>query len=123
MRTRSNMSALPAFFVILIILAVIYYSYGDRYRDIPNDINSVGEYTDDAATTTRIKAALALNTQVSALDIHVETINNNVILTGRVPTDNARRVADEIVRATKGVVTVSNNLLVDTRIQAASGTR
>ena len=123
MRTRSNMSALPAVFVILIILAVIYYSYGDRYRDIPNDINSVGEYTDDAATTTRIKAALALNTQVSALDIHVETNNNNVILTGRVPTDNARRVADEIVRATKGVVTVSNNLLVDTRIQAASGTR
>ncbi len=123
MRTRSNISAVPAVVVILIVLAVLYYSFGDRYQDIPADINSAGEYTEDAATTARIKTALALNTQVSALDIHVETTNNNVILTGRVPTDNDRRVAEEIVRGTKGVVTVSNNLQVDPKIQAASTAR
>ena len=123
MRTRSNISAVPAVVLILIVLAVLYYSYGDRYRDIPSDINSVGEYTEDAATTTRIKAALALNTQVSTLDIHVETSNNNVILTGRVPTNNDRRIAEEIVRSTRGVVTVANNLQVDPKIQAASVAR
>lgn len=123
MRTRSNISAVPAVIAILIVLAVLYYSFGDRYRDIPGDINSVGEYTEDAATTTRIKAALTLNTQVSALDIHVETSNSNVILTGKVPTDNDRRVAEEIVRGTKGVVTVANNLQVDPKIQAASTAR
>jgi osmotically-inducible protein OsmY len=68
--------------VILIVVAVIYYSYGDRYRDITADITSVDKYTGDAATTTMVKTALALNKHVSAFDIHVETSNKNVTLTG-----------------------------------------
>lgn len=123
MRTRSNISALPAIVVILIVLAVLYYSFGDRYRDIPADINSAGEYTEDAATTTRIKAALVLNKQVSALDIHVETNRNNVILTGRVPSENDKRVAGEVVQGTKGVAAVTNNLQVDPNVQASSVAR
>jgi len=106
--------------VILIVVAVGYYSYGDRYRNLTADINSVDKYTGDAATTTRVKTALALNKQVSAFDIHVETSNNNVTLTGQVPTDNDRRVAEEIIRRTKGVATVINNLKVDPKVQAAS---
>ncbi len=114
---------IAAVVVILIVVAVIYYSYGDRYRNITADIGSVDKYTGDAATTTRVKTALALNKQVSAFDIHVETSNNNVTLTGRVPTDNARRVAEEIVRGTKGVATFANNLKVDPKVQAASAER
>ena len=106
--------------VILIVVAVGYYSYGDRYRNITADINSADKYTGDAATTTRVKTALALNKQVSAFDIHVETSNNNVTLTGQVSTDNDRRVAEEIVRGTKGVDTVANNLKVDPKVEAAS---
>ena len=109
--------------VILIVVAVGYYSYGDRYRNITADINSVNEYTGDAATTTRVKTALALNKQVSAFDIHVETTNKNVTLTGQVPTDNDKRVAEEIVRGTKGVATVANNLKVDPKVQAANAER
>ena len=104
---------IAAVVVILIVVAVGYYSYGDRYRNISADINSVDKYSGDAATTTRVKTALALNKQVSAFDIHVETSNDNVTLTGQVPTDNDRRVAEEIVRGTKGVTTVVNNLKVD----------
>jgi len=113
-------SIIAAVVVILIVVAVGYYSYGDRYRNITADINSVDKYTGDAATTTRVKTALALNKQVSVFDIHVETSNNNVTLTGQVPTDNDRRVAEEIVRGTKGVATVANNLKVDPKVQAAS---
>jgi osmotically-inducible protein OsmY len=61
-----------------------------------------------------------LNKQVSAFDIHVETSNNNVTLTGQVSTDNDSRVAEEIVRGTKGVDTVANNLKVDPKVEAAS---
>lgn len=111
---------IAAIFVILIVVAVGYYSYGDRYRNISADIDSVDKYTGDAATTTRVKTALALNKQVSAFDIHVETSNNNVTLTGQVPTDNDRRVAEEIVRGTKGVAIVANNLKVAQKIQAVS---
>jgi osmotically-inducible protein OsmY len=64
-----------------------------------------------------------LNKHVSAFDIHVETSNNNVTLTGRVPTDNHKRVAEEIVHGTKGVAAVINNLKVDPKIQAASAER
>ena len=78
------------------------------------------KYTGDAATTTRVKTALALNKHVSAFDIHVETSNNNVTLTGQVQTDNDRRVAEEIVRGTKGVTTVTNNLKVYPKIQTAN---
>lgn len=113
-------SIIAAIFVILIVVAVGYYSYGDRYRNITADINSVDKYTGDAATTTRVKTALALNKQVSAFDIHVETSNNNVTLTGQVTTDNDSRVAEEIVRGTKGVAIVANNLKVAQKIQAVS---
>ena len=111
---------IAAVVVILIVVAVGYYSYGDRYRNITADINSVDKYTGDAATTTRVKTALALNKRVSAFDIHVETSNNNVTLTGQVPTDNDSRVAEEIVRGTKGVAIVANNLKVAQKIQAVS---
>jgi len=119
MRTRSTIPAVPAVVLILIVIAVLYYSYGNRPRDISTDINSVSEYTGDAATTTRIKTALALNKQVSGFDIHVETSNSNVTLTGRVPTENDRRFVEEIVHGTKGVTTVANNLQVDPKAQAA----
>ena len=110
MRQKRTIAAVV---VILIVIAVGYYSYGDRYRNITADINSVDKYSGDAATTTRVKTALALNKQVSAFNIHVETSNNNVTLTGQVPTDNDRRVVEAIVLGTKGVSTVANNLKVD----------
>src|SRR6266498_3502837 len=118
--TMRQKSIIAAVVVILIVVAVGYYSYGDRYRNITADINSVDRYTGDAATTTRVKSALALNKQVSVYDIHVETSNNNVTLTGQVPTDNDRRVGEENVRGTKGDATVINNLKVDPKVQAAS---
>ena len=72
-----------------------------------------------------MKTALALNKQVSAFDINVVTTNhvttghNNVTLTGQVPTDGDKRVAEEIVRGTKGVADVVNNLQVIPEMQAA----
>lgn len=120
MRRRSTV---PTVIVIIILIAVLYYAYGNRYQNIPADLSSVGEYTGDAATTTRIKAAISLNKQVANLDIHVETNNSNVTLTGRVPTENDKRVAEEIVRGTRGVDALTSNLQVDPGIQAASSTR
>jgi osmotically-inducible protein OsmY len=121
--TMRQKPIIAAVIVILIVVAVGYYSYSDRYRNITADIDSVDKYTGGAATTTRVKTVLALNKQVSAFDIHVETSNNNVTLSGQVPTDNDRRVAEEIVRRTEGVATVVNNLKVDPKVQAASAER
>ncbi len=120
---RRSRSTVPAVILVILLITVLYYAYGSRYQNIPSDINSVGEYTEDAATTARIKAAISLNKQIADLDVHVETSNNSVTLTGRVPTENDRRAAEEIARGTKGVGLVTNDLRVDPGIQASSAAR
>jgi osmotically-inducible protein OsmY len=122
MRPRSIITAVVTIFIIA---GVLYYFYSYRHRDISSDFNTAKEYTRDAATTAAVKSALALNRQVSAFDIHVNSSNNvdtkdnNVTLTGQVPTDDDKRVAGEIALSTRGVANVVNNLQVDPKSQAA----
>ena len=123
MRIRSIITAV---LTILIIAGGLYYSYGYRHRDISADFNTAKEYTEDAATTSAVKSALALNKQLSPLNIHVDSTNspgisgNDVTLTGQVPTEDDKRVAEEIARSTKGVANVVNNLEVVPKTQAAN---
>lgn len=115
MRPRSIIAAVVT---VLIIAGAVYYFYGYRHRDISSDFNSAKEYTEDAATTSAVKSALALNKQLSSFDIHVASINNpgnpgnDVTLTGNVPTEDDKRLAEEVARGTKGVAAVINNLQV-----------
>lgn len=123
MRRRSTITALVT---LLVIAGGLYYFYGYRQRDISGDLNTARQYTEDAATTTAVKSALALNKQLSSLDIHVDSTDspgksgNDVTLTGNVPTEDDKRAAEEIARSTKGVATVVNNLEVGPKIQAAN---
>jgi len=123
MRPRSIITAVVT---VLIIAGAVYYFYGYRNRDISSDFNAAKEYTEDAGTTAAVKSALALNKQVASLDIHVSSANNadtkdnNVTLTGKVPTEDDKRVAEEIARSTKGVANVVNNLDVEPKIPATN---
>lgn len=123
MRTRSIITAVVT---VLIIAGGLYYFYGYRHRDISSDFNAARNYTEDASTTAAVKSALALNKQLSALDIHVDSTNNpgasgnDVTLTGNVPTEDDKRVAEEIARGTKGVARVVNNLQVSPKTQSAN---
>jgi hyperosmotically inducible periplasmic protein len=123
MRIRSILTAVVT---LLVIAGGLYYFYGYRHRDISADFNTAKEYTEDAATTSAVKSALALNKQLSSLDIHVDSINNpgksgnDVTLTGQVPTEDDKRVAGEIARSTKGVANVVNNLEVVPKSQASN---
>jgi len=123
MRPRSIITAVVT---VLIIAGAVYYFYGYRNRDISSDFNAAKEYTEDAGTTAAVKSTLALNKQVASLDIHVSSANNadtkdnNVTLTGKVPTEDDKRVAEEIARSTKGVANVVNNLDVEPKIPATN---
>jgi osmotically-inducible protein OsmY len=123
MRTRSIITTV---LTLLLIAGAAYYFYGYRHRDISSDFNAAKEYTEDAATTSAVKSALALNKQLSSFDIHVDSIDspgksgNDVTLTGHVPTADDQRVAEEVARATKGVGNVVNNLEVDSMSQSAN---
>lgn len=123
MRTRSTRprSIIRALLVILIAAGVLYYFYSYQHRDISSDIKTVEDYAGDAATTSAVKTALGLNKELSGSDIHVETSNKNVTLTGQVPSPDDRRVAEEIARGTKGVASVVDNLQVAPNARSENG--
>jgi osmotically-inducible protein OsmY len=73
---------------------------------------SAGEYIDDAAITTKVKAAIFNEPTLKATEINVETYKGAVQLSGFVaqPQDAAR--AADIARGVKGVATVKNDIRV-----------
>jgi hyperosmotically inducible protein len=73
---------------------------------------STGEYIDDTTLTTKVKAALLDDPQVSGLSINVETFKGTVQLSGFANNDAERRKAVELARAIKGVDTVKNDILL-----------
>ena len=123
MRRRSMLTIAVTIFLLA---GAVYYFYGYRNRDISADFNTAKEYTEDASTTAAVKSALALNKQLSPLDIHVssannaDTKNNNVTLSGKVPNEDDKRVAEEVARATKGVANVVNDIEIEPKTQASN---
>jgi osmotically-inducible protein OsmY len=74
---------------------------------------TVGETIDDATITTRVKTALLNDTQISALQIDVDTFKGIVTLSGQVASAEARQRAVAIARQTNGVVEVKSALQVN----------
>ena len=70
--------------------------------------NAVG----DAAITTAVNAALAADSQLSALQINVDTQNGKVLLKGSAPNADAKTRATTIAQNVSGVVSVENQLQV-----------
>ena len=116
---RSRRSAFSLVLVIIVVAGAFYYFYSYRNRSVAADMNSIDEYAGDASTTTAVKTALALNKQVSSMDVHVDTTGDSVTLTGQVPSEAEKSAVEKIVRGTKGVAQVVNNLQVDPTVKAA----
>ena len=73
---------------------------------------STGEYLDDAAITTKVKAAFAADPTVKATEINVETYKGNVQLSGFVAQPQDAQRAAELARGVKGVTSVKNDIRV-----------
>jgi osmotically-inducible protein OsmY len=73
---------------------------------------STGEYIDDSVITTKIKSLLAADDFLKSFQISVETYQGVVQLSGFVDSQKAVDKADEVVKSTKGVKSVKNNLIV-----------
>jgi hyperosmotically inducible protein len=76
-----------------------------------------GAAVSDAAITTKVKAKFAADKQVSATNIHVDTDNGVVKLTGTAKSQDEAMKAADIAKATEGVASVDNAIHV-----GASGT-
>ncbi|MGH8274844.1 MAG: BON domain-containing protein [Gammaproteobacteria bacterium] len=71
-----------------------------------------GQAASDTAITTKVKAKLAGNQGLSSFNIHVETDNGVVTLTGTVATTSEHDTAGRIAKNTDGVKGVNNNIVV-----------
>ncbi|MFI3154629.1 MAG: BON domain-containing protein [Methylococcaceae bacterium] len=69
-----------------------------------------GEYVDDSVVTTKVKAALINDPDVSAAEVNVETFKGVVQLSGFVNSRADMNKAIEIARNIKGVKSVKNDM-------------
>jgi hyperosmotically inducible protein len=70
----------------------------------------VEETIDEAALTAKIKAKMALDDRVKALDIDVDTVGTTVTVSGVVSSDAQRQRALQLARETDGVKQVIDQL-------------
>lgn len=74
--------------------------------------SQAGQVVADSAITTKIKAQLAADSGLSSSDIHVETKNGVVTLSGTVASEALRNQAGQIAAGTDGVKGVTNDIKV-----------
>jgi osmotically-inducible protein OsmY len=68
------------------------------------------EKVDDATITASVKSKLLWNSHTDGLDIHVDTNNGKVTLTGSAATGAEKELAGQIATDTNGVVGVNNEI-------------
>ena len=75
---------------------------------------SAGEYVDDAAITTSVKAALLTEDDVKSADINVETFRGEVQLSGFVNSSTQIEKAIAVAKRQNGVKAVKNAMRIKT---------
>ena len=73
---------------------------------------SSGEFVDDSAITTKVKAAIINEPSLKVFQINVETFKGVVQLSGFVDSSRSVNKAGEVARNVTGVKSVKNNLIV-----------
>jgi osmotically-inducible protein OsmY len=99
--------------IVLVVGGVLIYQQWNGAVSLGDTLRSVKETSQDAATTSKVKAALVLSKHVSAFDVNATTNRGEVTLTGEVPSEETRRLAGAIVQDTSGVTAVHNKLTVN----------
>jgi osmotically-inducible protein OsmY len=84
----------------------------DLGRATAEGVDKASDKVRDAAITTEINAKLAMDTQLSATQIDVDTVGGRVVLRGTAPDPQARENATRIAMAVDGVRGVDNQLVV-----------
>ena len=89
-----------------LLLGVTGCTTGSRYEQ------STGERIDDHGTSSRVRAALADDTQYKYDGVNVETFKGVGQLSGGVNTRDQKSRAGDIARKVKGATDVENNITV-----------
>lgn len=71
-----------------------------------------GKFVDDSVITAKVKAALLREPELKSLDVSVETLRGEVLLSGFVRDENQRQKAMKVAVAVNGVASVKDAMLV-----------
>ncbi len=82
--------------------------------DSPTGKKTAGEVVDDAVITSTVKTEFLADSDVSGLNIDVDTNKGIVELKGTVGSEGESSKAEDIASRVNGVIAVENHLLVDT---------
>lgn len=89
----------------------------------PSTTAKIKENVSDATITTKIKAAFVRDRWVRSRNMHVDTDDKGVVtLTGKARNQAESDQAEKIARETKGVTSVTNNIVVGTAGSSKSST-
>jgi osmotically-inducible protein OsmY len=94
-----------------LILGITLFAFTLGCSSTPKQ-ESTGEYIDDTVITTKVKAELVKDDDLSASEINVETFKGVVQLSGFVSSQADINKAVEVARNIKGVKSVKNDMRV-----------
>jgi hyperosmotically inducible periplasmic protein len=84
-----------------------------RHRSEAGNRSEAGEYVKDSVITSKIKAKLAAEKDVSAMNITVDTDNNGVVVLGGTASSQAEKdKAHSIAHSVEGVTKVINHIKI-----------
>jgi osmotically-inducible protein OsmY len=101
---NQRFKSISAFVMPAVLAAVVSGCAGTPHQE------STGELIDDTVITSKVKAELLNDKNVSAMDIKVETFKGRVLLAGYVKSPDERQRAEGIARAVPGVKAVNNKI-------------
>ncbi|MEW6689736.1 MAG: BON domain-containing protein [Pseudomonadota bacterium] len=80
--------------------------------DAIHDRIVAGKYLEDSVITARVKAALLRRPQLKSLDVSVETLRGEVLLSGFVQDESQRKMALQAAQSVSGVTAVKDAMVV-----------
>ena len=98
---------------LAVIVGVIGWFYFNPQSNVSRAAGGVVQQATDMTTTGKVKSAFALSKRLSAYEIGVDTKLGVVTLTGAVPSDIEKELAESVTKDTNGVSQVDNQLRVE----------
>ena len=105
--------------IVLFFLVAYYFLSVNRVQTLPEKFNRTAQqsgeserYKGDTALMGRIKAVLGQSKRLHGYSIGVECKDGAVNISGEVPTQIDKDLAEKLVLQTQGVNTISNNLSI-----------
>ena len=99
--------------MILIVSALMIPGLSLNAADDQTSKETIGEKTDDAVITSKVKLELLNNRATSALRTRVDTKNGVVTLTGTAKNEAEKDLATEFAKKVKGVKSVDNQMVIE----------